>query len=160
MWQLGKLVSPNLKPPITQERMKIRPHSTQFKLIKSQHRMLVTSVSTNIIPLMESFSAYPKWISLAIRIFNTSSGGASVGMFDILVWFFVSPQTYIENYTPYLHKYTFRIREIKQIRTPHIRTLARSHHRSSSIGSHWQKLCARIPMLDPCTANSTDHVWR
>jgi len=94
----------------------------QFKLIRSLHRMLVTSVSTNIIPLMESFSAYPKWISLAIRIFNTSSGGASEDMFDILVWFLVSPQAYIENYTLYLHKYTFQIREIKQIRISHIRT--------------------------------------
>jgi hypothetical protein len=47
-----------------------------------------------------------------------------------------------------MHKYTFQIREIKQIRIPHIRTLARSHRHT---------LCERIPMLHQCTGYSTDH---
>jgi len=42
-----------------------------------------------------------------------------------------------------LHKYTFQIREIKQISIPHIRTLARSHRHT---------LCAQISMLHQCTA--------
>lgn len=105
--------------------------------------MVVKFASTNIIPLIESFSAYPKWMSLAIRMFSTSSGGASEGMLDILVWFLLSPQTNIENYTPYLQQYTFHIREIKQMRIPHIRNLSRSHRHT---------LCARIPILHQCTA--------
>lgn len=110
--------------------------------------MLVTSASTNIIPLMESFSAYPKWISLAIRIFNTSSGGASEVMFDILVRFLVSPQTYIENYTPYLHKYTFQIWEIKQIR---IRTFILLPALTDTRTVHGSPRCIHATCHDQCT---------
>jgi hypothetical protein len=149
MWHPGRLESSNVRTSdIARWYTNLTVFYKQFKLMSSRHRMYVIFASINIIPRMESFSAYPKWISLAIRIFNTSSGGYSEGMLDILVLSFVSQQTYTENYTPSLYKCIFHTCEIKQTLLPHIHTLARSHR---------PVLCAQMQILRPFTDHPHAH---